>query len=61
MKTWLAALLLTGAAAYGATLTSTNTPRPDLVGRILTPESSPLPDATIFIYAAGPKVGRGTL
>ncbi len=34
---------------------------PDLTGKILTEENSPLKGATVFIYTAGPKVGLGTI
>ena len=53
----LAAGVVSGAAASS----STNLSRPDLTGRILTPNASPLADASVFIDSAGPKVGRGTL
>jgi len=61
MKTWLVCLLLTSAAASGAAFGSASSERPDLTGRVLAQDGSPLPDAAIFVYAAGPKVGRGTL
>ncbi len=35
--------------------------RPDLSGVVLTVASKALPNATVFIYTAGPKVGVGTL
>ena len=34
---------------------------PDLTGKVLTEENTPLKGATVFIYTAGPKVGLGTI
>jgi hypothetical protein len=61
MKTWFACFALAAMAAAEALAGSTNAPRPDLTGRILTQDGSPVPEAAIFVYSAGPKVGRGTL
>jgi hypothetical protein len=44
-----------------STLSALALQRPDLTGTVLTDGGKPLPDATIFIYTAGPKVGVGTL
>ena len=35
--------------------------KPNLAGAVLTEAGQPLPNATVFIYTAGPKVGVGTL
>jgi hypothetical protein len=34
---------------------------PDLTGKVLSEEDTPLKGATVFIYTAGPKVGLGTI
>lgn len=63
MKLWFSgfSVLLAGVVASGAAAGSTNSARPDLTGRVLAADSSPLADATIFMDTAGPRVGRGTL
>src|ERR1700722_11907324 len=51
--------------ALGALLTASSknswadpaTPRPDLTGTVKDTDGKPLPQATIFIYTAGPKEG----
>jgi hypothetical protein len=35
--------------------------RPDLTGKILAEDGSPLTNATVFVYTAGPKVGTGSI
>jgi hypothetical protein len=61
MKLWFFFVLAAGMVSGEAAAGSTYVPRPDLTGQVLTPDASPLVDATIFIDSAGPKVGRGTL
>ena len=34
---------------------------PDLTGIVSARDNTPIKDATVFIYSAGPKEGRGTL
>lgn len=41
--------------------TIADSPRPDLTGRVLSGEDSPLQGATVFIYTAGPREGVGIL
>ena len=50
-----------GVLARWAGVGSDNAARPDLTGAVLTEDGSPLKGATVFIYTAGTKVGRGTL
>ena len=33
--------------------------KPDLTGRVVNPDGRPVPDASIFIYTAAPRVGSG--
>ena len=33
--------------------------RPDLAGRVVAEDGTPLSDASVFIYTAGPRVGPG--
>lgn len=51
----LLASLLLGAASLGAAA------RPDLVGRVVHADNTPVPGATVFIYTAGPKTGTGVV
>jgi hypothetical protein len=44
-----------------STFSAVGAQKPDLTGTVLTDAGKPLPNATIFIYTAGPKVGVGTL
>ena len=55
MKTWLVCLLLSSAAASGAAVGSGSRERPDLTGRVLAQDGSPLPDAAIFVYRPAPR------
>ena len=61
MKTGLTFFLLTSAAVLAAAPEISQARRPDLTGHVFTQGGSPLENATIFIYTAGPKEGRGTL
>lgn len=36
-------------------------PRPDLIGRVVQRDDSPVTNATVFIYTAGPKTGTGVV
>ena len=42
--------------ASGSLLAQEN---PDLTGKVVNEEGAPVPDASIFIYTAGPRVGPG--
>lgn len=61
MKLWLFSVLAGGVVFSKAAAGSTDVARPDLTGQVLTQGASPLAGATVFIDAAGPRVGRGTL
>ena len=43
------------------TVNTVGAQKPDLTGAVLTDTGKPLPNATVFIYTAGPKVGVGTI
>ena len=43
------------------TISTLGAQKPDLKGTVLTDAGQPLPNATVLIYTAGPKVGVGTL
>jgi hypothetical protein len=33
--------------------------RPDLIGNVVTEDGAPIPEASVFVYTAGPRVGPG--
>ena len=33
--------------------------RPDLTGKVVSEEGTPISDASVFVYTAGPRVGPG--
>jgi thiol-disulfide isomerase/thioredoxin len=65
---WLAVLLITGLSCVAAEKNAgaeakadKSARRPDLVGIVQDEGGEPLPDATVFIFTAGPKKGAGVL
>jgi len=61
MKTAFVCLFVAVAFNVRAAQSGADAPHPDLNGHVFTPNGSPLKDATVFVYTAGPKVGKGTL
>ncbi|MFO1501922.1 MAG: carboxypeptidase-like regulatory domain-containing protein [Verrucomicrobiota bacterium] len=55
------ALLLTSQAAMIVRAEPSSVTRPDLTGRVLAKDGAPLAEATVFVFSAGPKIGRGIL
>jgi hypothetical protein len=45
----------------GAGMATAETARPDLLGRVVLKDGSPVTNATVFIYTAGPKVGSAVV
>lgn len=60
MKTTIRTFLLT-VLGCGLALPGLAAERPDLIGRVVRADDTPVPDATVFIYTAGPKTGTGVL
>ena len=61
MKTAFSSLFVAAAFSIPAAQSGADATRPDLNGHVFTQNGSPLKDATVFIYTAGPRVGKGTL
>jgi len=55
MKTLALLLLVPGLW----TINTFGAPRPDLRGSVVSEAGGPVPNATVFIYTAGPRVGPG--
>src|SRR6266536_754660 len=53
--------VLVGLTLFAFTALAAPGARPDLTGRVLSEDGSPVPKATVFIYTAGPKVGSSSL
>jgi uncharacterized GH25 family protein len=49
------------ALVAGATAAAAEATRPDLSGRVVLKDGSPVPNATVFIYTAGPKAGSAVV
>jgi len=46
-------------AALAAVAQEKTPERPDLTGKVVSEDGTPVSDASIFIYTAGPRVGPG--
>ena len=53
--------LLVGLVLFACTTFAAPGARPDLTGRVVGEDGSPVPKATVFIYTAGPKLGTSSL
>ena len=61
MKTAIACLFVAVAFYTPSAQSGADALRPSLNGHVFTQNDAPLKDATVFIYTAGPRVGKGTL
>ncbi len=61
LTAWLVPCLLANGPSFAAGAEAKVARRPDLTGSVSAPDGSPLPGASVFVYSAGPKVGRGML
>src|SRR3954471_379761 len=57
----MAAVICSAQAAQKSGLEERDSDRPDLTGTVKDPEGKPLPQASVFIYTAGPKEGASIL
>ena len=46
-------------AGFLAAATAIAQEKPDLTGRVISDDGTPISDASVFIYTAGPRVGPG--
>lgn len=56
MKMTRMAVWVVGLAAIASAMAQVS---PDLTGRVVNSDGTPIPEASIFIYTAGPRVGPG--
>lgn len=63
MKSWFQTLLVAVAMISGGLRQTSAAPnaRPDLTGRVLRADQSPVPNAMVFIYTAGPRTGTAVV
>jgi hypothetical protein len=60
MKMCRIAVFVVGFTMALAAMAQEKTPeRPDLTGKVVSEDGTPVSDASIFIYTAGPRVGPG--
>ncbi|HNQ72858.1 MAG TPA: carboxypeptidase-like regulatory domain-containing protein [Verrucomicrobiota bacterium] len=61
MKPILSCLLCATALAFSSRFAPADTARPDLRGRVLFENATPVTNATVFIYTAGPRTGSAVV